>query len=249
MSGAAGRWTRRLVPPLALLLVLGAAGTAIANAANTPAQVQPALTAAFADGLPDAAPGLEPIAAPSPSAGGGGTNGGAAASEASAHFGPEIQVILPPPPPPPAATGGKGSKGHGGSGTSAGGSYPLLDAVNAARAAVGQPPLTWSQSLANGAAKWSSVMCSDEDAAIASGLTIEQGWATAFRHDGSFNGFSGENIYTAYGGNMSLSAAHNGWMNSPGHYANIVRAGFTKFGVAACTSANGVYFATERFDY
>lgn len=229
MGDRAALIRRRVVWPLALVLLMSATGTALANTASEELPVAAPLTARWAGEVNADAWGQ--VLAPEPTA-------------APAAPIPQIQIVFPPPPPPPAASGGRRG-GSGGSGS--GRSYPLLDAVNSVRASAGQAPLTWSQSLANGATSWSRTMCADHDAALAGGSSIEQGWVTAFRHDTSFSGYRGENIYAAYGDNMSLGAAHREWVNSPGHYSNIIEASFTEFGVGSCTSANGVYFATERF--
>jgi uncharacterized protein YkwD len=39
----------------------------------------------------------------------------------------------------------------------------------------------------------------------------------------------------------------NGWMNSPGHRANILNANFTQIGVGIAQKANGQYVWTQQF--
>lgn len=55
---------------------------------------------------------------------------------------------------------------------------------------------------------------------------------------------AGENI--AYG-QRSPEEVMNGWMNSPGHRANILTAGFTKIGVGIAANANGRLYWTQLF--
>lgn len=63
----------------------------------------------------------------------------------------------------------------------------------------------------------------------------------------------GENIACKYGrGVYSLNAdnihdTHQGWMDSPGHRANILNDGFEKIGIGVAANANGDYWATQFF--
>ena len=54
----------------------------------------------------------------------------------------------------------------------------------------------------------------------------------------------GENIAMGY---ASSSAAMRGWMNSPGHRANILTRGYTKIGVSAYRTANGTIYWCQQF--
>ncbi len=56
--------------------------------------------------------------------------------------------------------------------------------------------------------------------------------------------YAGENI--AYG-QTSPSQVMNGWMNSPGHRANIMSASYTQIGVGVARNSSGQYFWTQHF--
>ncbi len=86
----------------------------------------------------------------------------------------------------------------------------LLALVNQARAAAGLGSLGYSGSLAGTSCAQSQWM-SDTG---------------TFAH-GATSGWSGENIAMGY---PTSQAVFNGWMNSEGHRANILRPGFTRMG-------------------
>ena len=50
-------------------------------------------------------------------------------------------------------------------------------------------------------------------------------------------------------GQHSTSDAMNSWMNSSGHRANILNAGYTKIGVSAYRSSNGSIYWTQQFTH
>ncbi|SHI23507.1 spore coat assembly protein SafA/uncharacterized protein, YkwD family [Sporobacter termitidis DSM 10068] len=59
---------------------------------------------------------------------------------------------------------------------------------------------------------------------------------------------AGENI--AYGQtspNQVMYDTKAGWMNSPGHRANILSASYTQIGVGVAKAANGTYYWTQEF--
>ena len=90
----------------------------------------------------------------------------------------------------------------------------LLDCVNQARAAEGVGPVT-----TNGTLTAAAQACADRMAA-----------SGQLTHSGATPGFAawGENIAQGYG---SVPAVFDGWMNSPGHRANILNPAFTQLGV------------------
>lgn len=55
---------------------------------------------------------------------------------------------------------------------------------------------------------------------------------------------AGENIAM---GQTSPAQVMNGWMNSPGHRANILNSSYTKIGVGVAQNANGTYYWTQHF--
>ena len=54
----------------------------------------------------------------------------------------------------------------------------------------------------------------------------------------------GENIAMGY---ASSQAAMRGWMNSPGHRANILTRGYNKIGVSAYRTASGTIYWCQQF--
>lgn len=55
---------------------------------------------------------------------------------------------------------------------------------------------------------------------------------------------AGENIAM---GQTSPAQVMNGWMNSPGHRANILNASYTKIGVGVARNSSGTYYWTQHF--
>ncbi|MEZ5236060.1 MAG: CAP domain-containing protein [Acidimicrobiales bacterium] len=101
--------------------------------------------------------------------------------------------------------------------------------INAERAALGLPALSFDASLRDSARAQAGRI------AAAGSLfhqnlqpLLGQGWRTA-----------GENV----GGGPSVAALHPAFMNSPGHYANIVNPAFTSMGVGVVVSNGTVWIA------
>jgi uncharacterized protein YkwD len=55
---------------------------------------------------------------------------------------------------------------------------------------------------------------------------------------------AGENIAAGY---TSVGAVTSGWMNSPGHKANILNPSFKIISVGVAQAANGTYYWVEDF--
>lgn len=56
----------------------------------------------------------------------------------------------------------------------------------------------------------------------------------------------GENVAAGY---ASAQAVMNGWMNSPGHRANILNGSFTEIGVSVRADSNGTLYFTQNFGH
>ena len=250
MSKRPQRHKRRFIWPIALAAVLSLASWTIAQAATLPPlPIDNSAAGTLVADAPQA-----PVDAPMPSA-------------APLAFGPQLEVILPPPPPPPppaaksssrkspqqrvaaAAAAGVTSTaqwcdGKYGSTASASSLDGLLSAANAERARFGQGALSWSSSLAGSAQDWSNAMAAVYDpgnpaAALSHGMLPSPG---------------GQNVAAAWtsGASMSqssaISRAHSGWMASPGHCTNILRASFTTMGAGTAQSADGkAWYSTVDF--
>lgn len=106
--------------------------------------------------------------------------------------------------------------------------------VNAQRAAHGLRPVIVSPCATHYAAPWSTHMA-------ATGSLVHQSLSGLMRCPART---AGENI--AYG-NVSADQMMSMWMNSPGHRANILNAGFTRIGVGAVRTTSGRWWATQDF--
>jgi len=118
--------------------------------------------------------------------------------------------------------------GGGGTGTQQRG---VLSESNAQRAANGLGALSWNGTLAAAACTW------------ASKLAAADGGLSHSKNPGGF-GWWGENVASGYG---SVSAAVNGWMNSPDHRANILRPQFTLMGACSMDAADGTRYWVQQF--
>jgi uncharacterized protein YkwD len=129
----------------------------------------------------------------------------------------------PPPAPAPPQTPGLSAE-----------EQQLIDLVNGARADAGLQPLTPLEPLTEGARAWSAEMAS----------------TGVFEHDQlevlpGCTG-AGENIAYMRARPNLVAEMFQGWMNSPGHRANILRPEFTAIGVGFATNGNHTY-GTQRF--
>src|SRR5690606_16826067 len=110
----------------------------------------------------------------------------------------------------------------------------MLDAVNAERAKAGVGPLALCGSLNRAAQGYADRMRAENffSHTAPDGSTVE----TRLRAAGYGSGRTwGENIAR---GQTSVASVMQGWMNSAGHKANILRANFTHLGVGRSSSGN-----------
>ena len=116
---------------------------------------------------------------------------------------------------------------------SAAGEGTILSLVNSARSANGLGPLALNVSMSAVSEAWANQMAANGAMTHNPSFSsqIPGGWSRA-----------GENVAQGYG---SPSAVHDGWMNSPGHRANIL-GDYTDIGIAFVT-AGGTTWAVENF--
>ena len=104
----------------------------------------------------------------------------------------------------------------------------VVSAVNSHRASAGQGPLQRDATLDAAAAAWAQSMSSTGVFAHSTAqwreARIAPGWSS-----------HGENIAWGY---PTASAVMQGWMNSPGHRANILNSTYTRMGVGYVASGN-----------
>jgi len=125
---------------------------------------------------------------------------------------------------------------------SAPGAVPARDAValtNEQRQAARLPGLTTDSTLTAAAAQHSA----DQASRNSMGHEGSDGSSMVDRvraNGGSFDAL-GENVAAGYD---TASAVVDGWMNSPGHRANIVNPAFSRIGVAVATASDGTAYWT-----
>lgn len=114
--------------------------------------------------------------------------------------------------------------------------------VNQERAKEGLPALEYDASVANAAL----VRAKETEISFSHTRPNGSSFDTALRESGvSFRG-AGENIAW---GQKSPQAVMEGWLNSPGHRANIMNKSFTKIGVGYYQNSKGVNYWTQLFTY
>jgi uncharacterized protein YkwD len=118
--------------------------------------------------------------------------------------------------------------------------HDLFIRVNRDRVANGMRALVWNDQLGGLAASWSHKMAGDGvfghrdlNAVLASAPYA--GWRTL-----------GENILVG-GCSLSGAAMEAAWMNSAGHRANILSAGYSRIGIGVECSSDGRAWATQEF--
>jgi uncharacterized protein YkwD len=115
----------------------------------------------------------------------------------------------------------------------------VFDLLNSERAARGLAPLTWDPQLAGLAQQWADQLAATDTFVHRNlGATLgSPGFA------GIYAGL-GENIAT---GSLTSGWAHQLWMSSSGHRANMLQPGFDTVGIGIVCDANGQMMAVENF--
>ncbi len=202
-----------LIPLLPALAALAFVAIVPLSALNSEeaAQSLPATVIQPAAASAHATPAI--TASPSPSA---------AAAEIFAA--PPITVLPPPPPPVKKSSGHSSSSAPYSAYERANFSY-----LNQARADAGLPGLAWSTSLANTARYWAKYLADNN-------IT-----GSAIHHSTLWT--NGENLYWISGGSGGDLAlrAHNAFMGSDGHRANILRDSFHSVGIGIAHGPGGWY--------
>lgn len=104
--------------------------------------------------------------------------------------------------------------------------------TNAVRARNGVAPLQTDQNLSNSSARWATYLAQ----------------TGKFEHDTNrtTGNFRGENIYRNSGG--STANAVNAWVNSPGHFRNLVDSSYRTTGVGVAFGADNSVVVVQRFN-
>jgi uncharacterized protein YkwD len=117
----------------------------------------------------------------------------------------------------------------------------ITAAVNGVRKANGRKPLTYNFKLEQAARSQANLMASRDQLSHDLGVSLRQRVTNA-----GYDGAVGENVA---GGQRTLEAAIQGWMNSSGHRDTLLNDKFTEFGLAVATvspsrhSRYGIYWA------
>jgi uncharacterized protein YkwD len=109
----------------------------------------------------------------------------------------------------------------------------MLSRVNALRAAVGASPVTMCSPLTAAAQDYSGLMASTNYYGHV-GPDGSEPWDRMSAHGYNWRG-AGENIAVGY---QRVDEVMTAWRNSAGHYANIIKPGFTHVGFGRATSTN-----------
>src|SRR5216683_251914 len=115
----------------------------------------------------------------------------------------------------------------------------LLELVNQERETAGLKPLTWDQSLADAARAHSKLLAQHKD--LSHQFMGEPDLTKRAGAAGANFSVVGENI--GYAPDVDL--AHNGFMNSPPHRANILRPDFNAIGIAIVLRGNELYITQD----
>jgi uncharacterized protein YkwD len=126
----------------------------------------------------------------------------------------------------------------------------VVTLVNQHRKALGLVPLQVSKTLTSSAA-WKSLhmglygyMAHDDSAPPVARKVSDRLSACGYPAYPSGSAGWGENIAYGY---ATPAAVMTGWLNSPGHRANIENASYRVIGVGVARNARGVYYWTEDF--
>jgi uncharacterized protein YkwD len=139
--------------------------------------------------------------------------------------------------PPPTTPGG-------GPYTESAAEQAIVNAVNAVRAQNGLAPLTVNSKLVEAAKIHAADMARlDQMAHTLPGVPLP-GLADRANYVGYNYSLLGENIAYGY---PDVASVMNGWMNSAGHRANILGAGYTDIGVGIAYDSQGVPYYCQVF--
>ena len=113
----------------------------------------------------------------------------------------------------------------------------VVQLVNEVRRRAGLRPLAMDPKLASTAGKRSAAMAAER-------RLSHSGWERALRKAGLQDDSLGENVAYNYG---SPDAVMRGWLQSPGHRANILRRSFKRIGVGCVIDERGHRWWTQDF--
>ena len=117
----------------------------------------------------------------------------------------------------------------------------LFDAANHERTERKLPPLRWDEGLARAARKHAEMMA--EQDLLEHQLQGEHALATRASEAGASFSHITENIGMA----VDAYKFHDGWMQSPGHRANILAGGYSETGVVLAPDGRGQLIFVQTF--
>jgi uncharacterized protein YkwD len=107
----------------------------------------------------------------------------------------------------------------------------ITAAINGVRKANGRKPLSYNPKLEEAARSQARLMASRDQLSHDLGVTLRQRVTNA-----GYDGAVGENVA---GGQRTLEAAIQGWLNSPAHRDTLLSDRFTEFGLAVASVTPG----------
>lgn len=116
----------------------------------------------------------------------------------------------------------------------------VIELVNEERAKAGLPALKYDATIGKAAL----VRAKETEVSFSHTRPNGSSFATALKEQGVSYRSAGENIAW---GQRTPEQVMEGWMNSPGHRANILNKNFTKIGVGYYQNARGVAYWTQLF--
>jgi uncharacterized protein YkwD len=138
---------------------------------------------------------------------------------------------------------GIGTSDAAGRSRGAGWSKTMLDQVNFVRATAGAPRLRWCRSLARAARAHAA------DQASRNSMTHFGADGSTFAERAGRAGYLdwtavAENVAAGY---RDVAAVFHGWINSSGHRANILNAGYRHFGTGRAVGRDGTTYWVQTF--
>lgn len=175
-----------------------------------------------------------------------GNNGGDSNGPAPGNPVTPVPPVTPAPPAAPAAPGTpevpQNPAAPGEEDTALTIQEQIVELVNEERTKAGLSPVTGDTTIQSAA----QVRAAESAVSFSHTRPNGQNFSTALTEAGVTYKGSGENLAW---GQKTPEEVMKGWMNSPGHKANLLNPDFTKIGVGYYQNANGVNYWSQLFTY
>lgn len=111
----------------------------------------------------------------------------------------------------------------------------INDLTNQHRKANGTAPLTYNYTIERDAQRWADYLAATGD------FFHDPELGTTYRY------VYAENIYRIRGTRLTANHAMQGWLNSPGHRANMLNPGYSLSGIGIAQGKNGSWIVVARY--